>query len=324
MRRLIGVPKLQHIKAVALLASAYRLLAKLHPEVGYDRAATGLADQLVRRALRFETGIGWGYDFDVQTRWGYYRRGQPNAVVTAFAAHALLDSVPSEPLYADAARQAIRYAMSKLLIERDGAVFFAYFAGSQTPIHNANLLVASLAARCEQQSELSKAAEAVAFSLAHQRPDGSWPYGEGPGLGWIDGFHTAYILESLARWHEATGEASVEAAIVRGLDFYFARLVDSDGAARAGVDARYPIDIHAAASAISALSLLDRYDTRAFPCATNVLRWTLRHMRRGDGRFAFQQHRHFRNSVPYIRWSDGHMLLALGRYLTRASENGTD
>jgi hypothetical protein len=39
-------------------------------------------------------------------------------------------------------------------------------------------------------------------------------------------------------------------------------------------------------------------------------------MRRRDGRFAFHLHRLYRNPIPYIRWSDGHMLLALASYLT--------
>jgi hypothetical protein len=43
-------------------------------------------------------------------------------------------------------------------------------------------------------------------------------------------------------------------------------------------------------------------------------------MRRDDGRFAFQQRRLFRTSVPYARWSDGHMLLALSEYLTATTD----
>jgi hypothetical protein len=38
-------------------------------------------------------------------------------------------------------------------------------------------------------------------------------------------------------------------------------------------------------------------------------------MRREDGRFIFQRRRFLRNSLPYVRWSDGHMLLALTTYL---------
>ena len=36
-------------------------------------------------------GIGWGYHFDVQTRFFHYRRGEPNAIATTLVAHPLPD-----------------------------------------------------------------------------------------------------------------------------------------------------------------------------------------------------------------------------------------
>jgi hypothetical protein len=73
----------------------------------------------------------------------------------------------------------------------------------------------------------------------------------------------------------------------------------------------YPIDVHAASSAIWALSQLDDRSPAARPLADSVLAWTLANLRRRDGRFAFQRHRRYRNSTSYIRWNDAHMLLAL-------------
>lgn len=316
-RRLLGVPKQQHTKALALFVAAYARLATLGWGASYRDLALDLAERLVERARPAGDGVGWGYDFDVQTRWGFYRAGQPNAVVTAFAAHALLDasSLAGRGIVPELPRQALDYACSQLLVARGPERYFAYFAGSTTPIHNASLLVASVAARCaSRNSEQWRAAEAaVSYSLARQRDDGSWPYGEGRGLGWVDGFHTAYVLDSLACWNEAGGADGD--AFVRGLDLYLARLIDSDGAPRATCGSRYPLDIHAAASAVSTLSRLAGYDERAFPTAARVLGWTLRTMYRRDGRFAFRRHRLFRNSTPYVRWGDGHMLLALASFV---------
>jgi hypothetical protein len=174
--------------------------------------------------------------------------------------------------------------------------------------------VAGLVARTRGVAAMSLAERAVAFTVARQRKDGSWPYGEGAGLTWVDGFHTAYVLDNLSRWHEATGAESVRKALERGLRFYLDRLIDSDGAARATPASRYPVDIHACATAITVLSRLRRFDHGALPAAARILDWTLEHMRRRDGRFAFQQHRRWRNAIPYVRWSDGHMLLALASF----------
>jgi len=327
LRPLLGIPRQRHTKALALLASAYALLAQREDGGRFRRQALELGRLLADRAVRAGDGVGWGYDFDVQTRWGFYRRGEPNAIATAFTTHALLDlaSLDSDETRAALAREALDFALSKLLVERGGESFFAYCAGSSRVVHNANLLLSSLFARSATAGSHGFAAAegAMRYSLERQHEDGSWPYGEGRGLGWVDGFHTAYVLDALAHWHGATNDADVEAALVRGLQFARTRLVASDGAPLATPESRYPIDIHASSSLIRTLSTLGRYDPAAPDAAKRVLEWTLRHMRRSDGRFAFQRHRWYRNSIPYIRWSDAHMLLALACYM-RQEDGGRD
>jgi hypothetical protein len=366
VRPLLAVKRMRHTKGLALCASAFARVAGAQSDPGGAHSgsagaqygteldpraadvAVGLANELLDRAITCEHGVGWGYDFDVQTRWGCYRRGTPNAVVTSFVAHALLDVAQlqgGDGRFAAAAQQAVDYACAQLAVQRAGETWFAYFAGSQVPIHNANLLVAALIARCADEHgdasehddaeaptqpsgssarDLELAAGALAYTLRHQQPDGSWRYGEAPGLQWVDGFHTAYLLHDLQRWLRHTGEADslghgvddvpgrdIADALHRGLDLYLSRLIDPNGAPRASLAARYPIDIHACATAISALSQLDANDPRATPTALRVLDWTLAHMARSDGQFAFQRHCHHRDSTPYFRWGNAHMLLAL-------------
>ena len=310
LRPLFRVPRRQHTKAVALFVSAYALLDD--PE-----RVRSLAELLVERAIPAGDGLGWGYDFDVQTRWGHYRRGQPNAVVTSFAGQALLDAHELVPGggFDEPARGAVRYALDRLLVDREGKAFFAYYDGAQTPIHNASALVAALCARLGDGDD--RVDRAFAYLVARQRPDGTWPYGEAAGLEWVDGFHTAYVLEALASRAARGGDSELESALDRGLDAYLTRLIDPDGAPRASLYERYPLDVHAAASAIRMLSLLASRDPRAAEGADRVLGWTLANLVRRDGRFAFQLHRRHAKRVPYIRWSDGHMLLALATYLER-------
>jgi hypothetical protein len=304
LRRPLGVPRRRFAKALALLASAY---ARLEPDGGRARE---LAVELAALGIRYGDGVGYGYEFDVETRWGSYPAGTPNAVVTAFAGHAFLDAGDFEPRV----EEVLAFARSSLLRERDGERFYAYHPGTEVAIHNASLLVAGLAARAGAGDE--RDADAVAFTLARQREDGSWPYGEEPRLGWVDGYHSAYVLDALRLWAATGREPAVDDALARGLDFFLARLVDPDGAPRATAASRYPLDTHAAATAISTLTRLG--DERAASTAGRVLDWTLAHMRRADGRFAYRRGRLLRNSVPYVRWSDAHMLLALAVYLEAA------
>jgi hypothetical protein len=315
VRALAGVKEQQHTKALALLVSAYVRLGSIG-------RACFLRDRLLERVL---PDGGWGYDFDVQTRWGYYRAGTANAVVTSFAAHALLDTLQhTESAEArSAVDRALGFAARDLLVRTDEESFFAYFAGDETPIHNANLLVASLFARAESSESRDRARPAVLFTVRRQRPDGTWPYGERPGLEWVDGFHTAYVLERLAQWHEAEPDAALAVAIERGSSVFVERLIDPDGAPRATLEKRFPLDIHAAASAVVALMRLEEFQPGAQAAAERVLGWTLANMLRPDGRFMFQRHRRFTNKTAYIRWNDAHMMLALGSYLA-ATEEGRE
>jgi hypothetical protein len=256
----------------------------------------------------------------VQLRWGAYGAGEPNAVVTSYASHALLDlaRVGSIPTGAQELVAAAVDLATKALHDHDG--YFVYCKGSRVAIHNANLLVASFVGRASAigSSERELASRAVAYTLERQRPDGSWPYGEGPSLGWVDGFHTAYVLERLVQWHAVDPDPAVSRAISRGAAYFIERLLDPDGAPRATSSSRYPIESHAAASAVTALSMLGEYEARALPRAELVLSWALARLRRRDGRFVFRRGRLLSNRVAYIRWSDAHMLLALANYLSGA------
>ena len=96
------------------------------------------------------------------------------------------------------AREAARWVLRRPVIEPEG--YFAYHPGRPVNIHNANLLgawlvdVAGPGPRARERVE-----RAVERTLAAQRPDGSWPYGEGGNLGWADSFHSGYVLICLDR-----------------------------------------------------------------------------------------------------------------------------
>jgi hypothetical protein len=318
-RRLLGVPKLPHTKGVALIASGLARLERLEPGAGHGAEAVRLMREVGGRAIPSGEGIGWGYDFDVQTRWGTYRRGEANAIVSTFVANAMLDAAEAAdaPDLRELAGGVVRYANSSLLVSSPGRTYYGYFAGAERPIHNASVLVAALIARCGDDADVALAAPAVAWSVSRQAPDGSWAYGEDPGLEWVDGYHTAFILEGLRRWTERSDDPPARAALERGLAFYLDALFDPDGAPRATVDSRFPVDIHGASTAIGVLASLQALHPEALPTAERVLTWTLANLRRRDGRYAFQLHRRYRNSTAYIRWNDGHMLLALSELALR-------
>ena len=227
LRPMLGIGPCQMVAATGLAATAASRMTGEEPWWGELRDRLGS----LTAARQFPGGPGrglWGYEFDVQTRWGFYGSRTPNAIATVVAARGCLDAGrltgPQQTTLGGA-----------LLRCFWRGTYFAYTPASTVLIHNANLLVASLAARLAGSDQLERqlrealrraARGAVETALAAQRPDGSWPYGEGRSLDWVDGYHTAYSLlaldQSLAL---LDGEAS-RTALDRGARFYFAELFD--------------------------------------------------------------------------------------------------
>ena len=255
----------------------------------------------------------WGYPFPVQTRWSYYPAGTPNVVVTAFAVAALTEA--AEVLGVDAftarARRAAAWVLETLFDERQG--IFVYHPGSDALIHNANLLGARAVRQAGPDSALARSAtqRAVRSTLAAQRPDGSWPYGKVSGLGFVDSFHTGFVLECLVRLDGT--DPDVAAALQRGAHFYVGRFFGSAGDARLWPDRRFPEDAHSAGTGLTTIAALANagvvgIEAGAAP-ARRVLTTTLR-----GGRCTHRRYRWGPTRVRYPRWCDAHVALGLASY----------
>jgi hypothetical protein len=251
---------------------------------------------------------GWGYPFDVQTRWSFYPAGSPNIVVTTFCATALLEAEQAlnRPGLGDRAREAARWVRDELWMPGG---FFAYHPGSATNVHNANLLGAWLvnAALPDDGDATRRAAGAIERTLDAQRPDGSWAYGEGPKLGWTDSYHTGFVLSCLWRLREV--DPAIEDAVARGAQHY-ERFFDAQGRALMWHDKRYPEDAHAAGTGLTTLALLVEADLVPRELLERVAGRT---MSAGivDGHAVYRRYRRHRTRVNYLRWCDAHVALGL-------------
>lgn len=328
----LGVPRGENANTIAHVLSAY---ARMPDDLGNSRLdAAARTEWCIDRleALRspgYEEPC-WGYHFDVETRYFFYSRQTPNTIATAFAAHGLLDAAErrgserAAALAAGAGEFFLRRieATAPATGEPGGiptpGAFLGYFPGDRTPIHNASLLAASvlarLAARDPSRSDYAqRARDAVAYAVAMQRPDGSWPYSEGPdGMGgWVDNFHTGYVLDALLRCGEALGLDDALQVWERGLDLFAAKLVDPDGAPRFTLERRHPIDGQCVAQSIDTFARASRRHPERLADAHRVLRFGLERMRRSDGAFHFQRQRRFVNRAPHVRWVQAPMLSAL-------------
>jgi hypothetical protein len=317
LRPLLGItPARSSVTAAHVLAAYARngFLSDERAEAGRKAAMRYLEELRIDRQGR----SAWGYHFDVQTRVFFYPEGAPNTIATSFAGLALLEAHrrtgEARPL--ELAVGAGEFFLAEVpRTAGPGGTYFGYLVGDRTPIHNANMLACSLLAELAAKTGRDDFAEAatggVGYTIAHQRMDGSWPYGENANLAWIDNFHTGYVLEALMRCRTAGLAVPVDEALERGLRFYLDALFLEDGTPKYKPDSIYPIDIQCVAQGVQTLALAGQGDERMRAAAWRVATYGLAHMLRPDGAFAFQRRRLWTNRTPHMRWGAAPMMLAL-------------
>jgi hypothetical protein len=251
----------------------------------------------------------WGYPWDMQTRWSFYPAASPNVVVSAFASSALLEAgdLTGRTDLVERAREAARWTLDDTWIEREG--YFAYHAGRPVNIHNANLLGAWLVhvAAFDDGAARGRVRRAVERTLAAQRPDGSWPYGEADNLAWADSLHSGYVLICLDRLRAI--DPRVDDAVARGAAHYGA-FFDARGRARLWARKPFPEDAHSAGTGLSALAMLLRRGLVERELIERVAQRMLDVGLRGD-HVVHRRYRVGRTTVRYLRWCDAHVALGL-------------
>jgi hypothetical protein len=331
LRSLALVPLQKNSKGIALFAlaslSRYRRLKTSEAET----EARELLAELLRMQIGGYSGAAWGYNFDWQSRHFFAPHNTPMIVPTAFAVRALLDAYETfdDDQYLETARSSCEFILKDLKrtvdSNEEGELCFSYSPLDETKVYNASLLAAETLACVTAfggETELSRvsndlANRAARFVVHRQKEDGSWAYGAGPAQDWVDNFHTAYVLLSLARIMKCLpgSRHDLEPALARGYRFWRERFFLADGWPKYYHDSLYPADAHAAATAIIALIELQELDGEALPLAGTIATWTIRNLRDNQGFFYYQRGRFYTVRTPFMRWTQAWVLYALARLL---------
>jgi hypothetical protein len=117
-----------------------------------------------------------------------------------------------------------------------------------------------------------------------------------------------FALRDLSR-RAATTE--FDRVIRRGFEFYRGHFFCADGAVRYFHDRTYPIDIHSVAQSIITLVTFKDMDAANLTLAHSVLKWAVTHMWDDRGFFYYRVLRSHTNRIPYMRWSQAWMFLAM-------------
>lgn len=325
-RRILLVPKSDNPKGLSLVIMSLFNLGRMDFLKNDDSIRDMLA-RMIGLKSPSRPYYCWGYNFDWQSRDSFLPKFEPNIVCTSFAGNALIDAYDEfkDEKYLNIAISAGDFLLQGLNITRhNDELCFSYTPYEWSHVHNANLLGAAFLARLysitQEKKFVEYARRAVLFSMRRQQEDGSWPYGEDRTQRWIDNFHTGYNLVALKKYSEYTGDTSVEENIKKGLRFYRKNFFADDRIPKYYHNQLYPIDIHAIAYSIITLVEFSEYDEGNIELAERIFTWSLDNMLSEEGYFFYQKKQFYKNRIPYMRWSQAWMLLALSTLLSYLSQ----
>jgi rhamnogalacturonyl hydrolase YesR len=204
-------------------------------------------------------------------------------------------------------------------------------------VHNANLLVAEFLVRVGRETGRDDwqdaGTRAGRYALNEQNEDGSIYY-------WgrvqdhfvsrsVDHYHSGFEIRCLHSLAQLTGRADFKEATARYYDFYGAHLVErSDGvvAPKMTPQSLYPVNIHSCAEALILNATLAPTIPEARALVEPLLEWVVAHMQTRDGSFRYMISRvmgwNVRANIPYLRWGQAWMMLALSQCVLLAADRG--
>ena len=322
LRPLLGIEKGYNPKGMGLFFASYLRRYQLTAEPNDLRRACFFVEWLAQHVSPGYSGPCWGYNFDWPNRSLYAPAGTPTVVNTVFIADALLDGYEliGRNDWLEEARGACNFILNDLNRHEDHTgTCFSYTPIDRRRVHNANVLAGALLARVArllgEGDMLATARKAIAYTAARQRADGSWPYGVAFRDGWVDNFHTGYVLVAVKRASDWLQSGEFDEAIRSGYRFWKRNMFLPDGTPKYYPRRVYPIDVHSIAQAILTFLEFSDWDPGAMDWAWRVALWGIENMQDPTGYFHYQIWRGYRIRIPYMRWSQAWMQRGLTELL---------
>jgi rhamnogalacturonyl hydrolase YesR len=319
LRPVLGIRKDYSSKGMGFLARGFIRLHKTTGNPVWKDKAQFTLQWLIENQAPGYSGACWGNHFDYQSRGFYLPKGVPTVVWTSLIGHAFLDAYDHfhEERYLQMAVSACEHIVRDLgaLPFGDG-ICISYIPITDTQVHNANTLGASLLARTyshtgnEPYREL--ALKAMQYTAQHQRPDSSWYYAEKMNHNWVDSFHTAYVLDCFKHYAQSTGDNRFDQKLMNGYEYWKKTFFLPDGTPRYYNHKTLPLDIQCSSQAIDTLVFFHDRDPESLQLAVKVAQWTIANMQDRTGYFYYRRYAPWLvNKTPTLHWGQATMLCAL-------------
>ena len=326
LRPFLGIARSRSTKGMGFLARGFLRLHEATGDAAWRDKAESALQWLVENQSEGYSRACWGNHFDYQSRGDFYLpKGVPTVVWTSLIGHAFLDAHARavHDGFLRVAASACEHILRDVnaFPQGEDSVCIAYTPIHSSEVHNANALAASLLARTYSYtgngSCRSLAEKAIRYTARHQRPNGSWYYGEALNRHWIDNFHTGYVLDSFKYYADSTGDSQFDETLMSGYKYWKSAFFLADGTPKYYDHKTLPIDIQCCSQAIDTLVFFHDRDPDALALALKVALWTIKHMQDPTGYFYYRRYAsRLVNKTPTLHWGQSTMLCALAGLYT--------
>jgi hypothetical protein len=311
------------------LTTAFLNLYRVTNDRKYLDQARRLGVDMLKYSVPGYSGNCWGYPFDWQNNRGLWKKNTPYITCTpyCFAAYLGLYDATGEQRYLDIARSIATFVFADLKDTPTGqdAAAASYSPLDATKVVNASAYRAWVLFEADARFGLpeykAKAQRNLNFILQSQRADGAWLYAtEGSGEGFIDNFHTAFVLKNLYKINQRLKNPAVDAAIKKGWEFYRRELFDAEGLPKSfAIEPRTQIvklEMYNFAEAITLGALLKDFIPDAFTLAQNLAATLCSRYQLPQGYFVTRVFKQgFKHTFPFLRWPQAQLFYALTNLL---------
>ena len=334
IRSLLGTPKMRSNKSIALIARAYLILYKIYHIDKYKEEAIKLLDYLEKNAVTFHENIAWhGNKFDYVSIGHSSTPSIPTVVGTTEAVKTYLKAYETlgDPHYMSIAESAINFLLTELLTQKNGYQYMKYYPSENNKmvvnVSALSLETFSIYLKNRQSKKIKNICEELVKTISKlQARDGRWPYSyyfkQKIFYNQAD-YHQGFILDGLMAFLPFTDENQkqlTQETIKKGAQFYRHNQFTDNGSANYRLPLKYPIDIHNQAQGIITFTNLSQLNQAYGPFSETILSWTLKNMQSSEGYFYAHRWPLFVNHIPYMRWSQAWMMLAIATFISKSTE----
>jgi hypothetical protein len=334
LRSILGIKRGINPKGMGLFASAFLRLYKSTNDVRFLKEAGVCLDFLKSKSLRegYYNHCWSGLYFEYQALKDRATPRIPSVITTFRCAFAFLEDYEmrgaDESL--EIARSAADFVVENLYVNGDDKAFFKYRPGDELDSQTYNASTHGVALLCniskyiEDNKILEIGKKVMDYVISKQKSNGAWYYSETNGKEKMQvDFHQGFILDDLYDYikYMKPSDDKYMKALLKGAEFYKNEQFLPDGRAKWRWPRVYPIDIHNQAQGIITFSKLSEIKPEYLDFAKTIAKWTIENMQDATGYFYYQKWPFFTNKIPYMRWGQAWMMLALSSLLEKCENS---